>query len=274
MTHKKINMNIYVPDKKKAYCKFLLCDATDSCELYKQGKCAHDDFLWNKRRCPHQKIICEYGYTERAAKYNSWKRAMAYNHKDIHNILQIGYEKMAIVGGDYVFLPYPYLKNYRNSLSGVVNEYFVPLEDFDIEFIEKIYSFKPIALMGGEIMAFQDKYMPLFFRHLKEVLPELFDAFMEKHPQILEVLSEKLKDHRGRKAYIYTLKQGGILKDCHNAKWEIVGDELVCRENRSSLIPWASDSKRPTTVKVKIQNDMTYKIDNNDIVTENTVFVD
>lgn len=273
MGYKEINARIFCPDDKKAYCEIITCDAADSCELYAKGCCVQDGFFLLKVICPHQRINYEYGYTKRAAKYNAWLESIRYQYKDIHNALKLSYSKLAIVGGDYVFLPYPHLKTYRSSLSeNLVNDKFIPIENFDIDFIERIYSFRPLALDGGEISSYQNKYMPLFFKHLKELMPEKLNEFIEKYPESEEALSHYIRNHIGRTAYIYTLKDGSVLRDAHKYEWKIVGDELVCKENRMSLIPWVQ--KTPTTVKIKIQKDMVYEITNNDMVTGDTIFVD
>lgn len=270
---KAIYATIYSPEKEKAYCQIITCDA-EHCDLLKEGKCAYCDYILSPDPCPHNGFHREYGYTKRAQKYYSWKNQIKEKYKDIYLEIELNYKKLAIVGGDFVYLPYPYLDDYVNKVDESIKlKHYIPIEKFDVDMVYKIYTFKPIALMGGEIKKFQEKYVPLFLQHLKECMPDLFESFIKKYPNVSSSVEQKVQNYIGRKAYIYSLKNGSKIKDCHGYIWIKNDNHLTCEKNSTSLIPFVKIGK-PTKVIIEIQNYMTYEVDDNNSVTCDTVFVD
>lgn len=193
---------------------------------------------------------------------------------DVVNKLEFVDEKLCVVGGDYVYLPYPYLHNYINKIEGIVNKHFIPLSEFNEDKIKEIIDFIPRDLMyRAPISEYQEKCVQKFVQHLHEIMPEMLNKFLEKYPKYKEEIQNLLKDYIGRTAYIRTMTNGSILCDCHNDEWIIDNGYLVCKNNDMNLIPFIK-YKEPTEVKIKISENMTYTITNNNQVDENTVFTD
>lgn len=263
----------FIPQKKEqAFCKIVTCNAK-YCELLDQGKCTYCDHAFSHQHCPHNDFRYEYGYTQKAKKYYSWKDEIKKKYKNIYQNIELGYKKLSIVGDDYVYLPYPYLYDYMNKIDDSIElAHYISVDKFDTVMIYKIVTFKPRNLMGEEIKEFQEKYVPLFLQHLKECMPDLFVKFIKKYPNISVLFEHKIQSYIGREAYIYSLKNGSKIKDLHGYTWIKNDNYLTCEQNSMSLIPFIKQNK-PTKVIIEIQDYMTYKIDNNNLVTKDTLFI-
>ena len=275
--YKIINVYLFRPSFKnvKQRCEVLSCDACDRCGMYKQGKCVVKDYLFESLRCPHSALSKEEGYTNRARNYYSWfeKKEKQYGD-DLIDKLEFVDEKLCIVGGDYVYLPYPYLHNYINKIEGIVNDHFIPLKEFDEDKIKEIFDFVPMTLFDHKpIESYQEECVPKFAQHLKEVMPNRLYSFLSKYPEYKDKIDKIICEYVGRTAYIRTMTEGSVLRDCHGDEWTIDNGYLVCKNNDMNLIPFIV-YKESTEVKIKISENMTYKITSNDQVNENTVFVD
>lgn len=272
--YKIINVNLFRPafNNVKQRCEVLSCNACDSCELYKSGNCVFNDQIFSRTNCIHSRFNSEEGYTKRARSYYSWfeKKQQQYG-VNLVDAIKTGFEKLCIVGGDYVFLPYPFFDNYSNPLKWVEKGHFVSLEKFNSDAIYEICTYKPRALFGNdEITDFQKKHVPKFLQDLKEVMPELYDDFLTKYPAYKEIAEKHVKNFIGRKAKIATLKDGSIVRDCHHNGWEVKEGKLVCDQWKT----WLPFGKTPTKTEITITDDMTYDITDNDMVTDKTVLVD
>lgn len=271
--YKIINVHLFRPACKgvKQRCEVISCNATDKCELYKNKKCIMKRGFWGGANvyCPHGRFIITEGYTNRARSFYSWEAKRCREYDGYIDVLTICDEKLAVVG-DYVYLPYPHLKNYVNKIDGIISDHFLPISEFGAEKINEIYNFKPLALLGGEITSFQEKYIPQFLQHLNEVLPNLYHEFLETYPEYKSDIEAKVKNYIGRTATVSTLKNGSVIYDHHSNGWVIDNNQLVC--DKSST--WLPFGKTPTKVVIDITEDMVYKVSDNKMVCEATVFVD
>ena len=273
--YKTINVHLFRPAFKnvKQRCEVLSCNACDSCDMYKQGKCVVKEYLFNDIRCPHGKIYKEEGYTNRARSYYSWFDKKKKKYGDLVDALKFDDNKICVVGGDYVYLPMSHLCTYVNKVEGVINNHFIRLEDFVADKIKEIVDFIPLTLMErASITDYNNKEISKFLQQLKEVMPELYEEFFSKYPKYKEKLQYKINNYIGRTAYINTMTEGSVLNDCGD-KWIIEGEWLVCKKIKSSSIPFTVYNDT-TEVRVKITDKMTYKITDNSQVDENTLFVD
>lgn len=273
--YKIINVHLFEPAFKnvKQRCEILSCNSCDSCDMYKQGKCVFKEYFLSRTACPHGRMHKEEGYTNRARSYYSWFDKKEKKYGDLVDDLKFDDNKICIVGGDYVYLPMNHLCTYVNKVEGVVNNHFIPLEDFIVDKIREIVDFVPLTLIEhAPITDYDRKEIPKFLQQLKEVMPELYEEFFSKYPKYKEKLQYKINNYVGRTAYINTMTEGSVLNDCGD-KWIIEGEWLMCKERRSSSIPFAGYADT-TEVRVKITDKMTYKITDNSQVDENTLFVD
>lgn len=273
MEYKIININLFRPAFKnvKQRCEVLSCEACDKCDLYKSGKCVfHNAFV--RTNCIHSRFTYEEGYTNRARSYYSWfeKKRKAYGDALV-DAVKLGYNKLCVVGGDYVFLPYAFFDNYVNPLKWIEKGHFVPLESFTAEAIYEICQFVPRALFNREVIKdYQEKEVPKFLQDLSEVMPDLYKEFLAKYPDYKETAEDHVSNYVGRKAKIATMKEGSIICDCHNNKWKIENGKLVCEDWKT----WLPFGKTPTKTEITITDDMVYEITDNATVTDKTVFID
>jgi hypothetical protein len=262
-----INVHVFDPAHKstKARCEKLYCSNSKNCSLYKKGQCTLLD-KYNPVYCTYGELNKEYGYTQAARNFYKWQNKKKEEYKDYLDKLTSAHEKLAFVG-DYVYLPYSFLKNYTNSLSFMTDTYFCKKEDFTIENIIKIIEFKPLSAFYEEITDFQRKYMPLFVQHLYEEYKEMYDKVAEVYP-IKDIYSKI--SCVGRKALVKTLKINAKVYDRKNEYiWD--GEKLVCN-NFKAFFP-VIDTKQ-ANVAIYPTDDATIKIDDDNQVDENTKFID
>lgn len=271
--YKLINVRVFEPAFKniKARCEYTYCKNSENCNLYKQGKCVHDyTFIIGCIKCPYGKFSRVEGYTKKARSYSSWIKNKKDVHKDLLNAVEFNTKKLAKIG-EYIYLPYPHLKNYVNSLEGIVNEHFIKESDFTDEKILEIINYKPQALFGGTIKDFQKKEVPKFIQHLKEEMPDSWKNLKEKYPDKFKAIKEIGNNYMGRTAYLKTLRVGTTVKDIYGNLFYFDGEHLINENYKPSFSPFETSGG---LFKFKAEDNMTVKITDNDQVTGDTKFVD
>jgi hypothetical protein len=269
-----INAHIFNPAFKevKARCELTFCDNSEKCPLLKKGKCVQYIGIFGGVRCPHGTNKIEYGFTKRASHFRSW---MKDKEKQYESVLEkvdckYAYEKLVDLG-DYVYLPYPHITNYVNSLPFVVNGNFCKKEDFTPSVMLSIIGFRPLALMGGVITGFQEKEAPRFVDHLMTEMPEKYAELIKEYPEIQTKFSKEKMNYVKRKAILSTVKIGSEFKD-HNGNmlvWD--GEYFVCDDWKSLFLPFRC---KAASIKTKPEENETIEILSNDQVDENTKFAD
>lgn len=245
------------------------CDKYKICSFYKQGKCFSAG-RW-KTNCKFGNKRREIGYTSRAKKYyefkNKWSSDESYNKLE---------EPENIIGqiGDIFVLNTGYLYEkeeggyYIDRHFGQAPLIYVSKKEFTNDLIKFICDAKPKTIFDRkEIEAYQEKIVPRFLYELKTEFKELYDSFIKEYPEY----ENKKINFVGRKAYINTLKNGSELVDCHKNVWKIENKEIVCY-NWSTWLPFGKN--KGTETRIKITDEMTYQITDNEQVTENTKFAD
>lgn len=270
--YKLINVRVFEPAFKnvKARCKCTYCNNSENCSLYKQKKCVHDWRYLASIKCPYGKHSQTEGYTKRARSYSTWIRNKKDAHKDFLDAVEFSTKKLALIG-EYIYLPYPHLKNYVNSLPGIINEHFIKEAEFTGEKILEIINFRPQALMGGEITSFQKEEVPKFIQHLKEEMPDKYKVLKENCPDKVEAIEEVGSNYIGRTAYLKTLKEGSVVVDIHGDKFLYDGEYLINENYKPSFSPFGTTGG---LFKFKATDDMTVKITDNGQVDGNTKFKD
>lgn len=244
-----------------------LCEYEGNCPMYEQGKCVCETLFLGSIVCPHARRISDYGLTKRANGFG--KLASQWREKYTTTIQT--QNKRLCECGDYIYLPYPHLKVYGYAaFDGLEKDHFVKKDKFDVSVVRRIITYRPQALMGGEIVSFQKVQVPLFIRHLSEEFPELAKEYLEKYPEDKEKFDSIIVDFVGRKAYLNTLKDGAVYIDCHKNKWVKQDGYLVCNE----YCTWLAVGNKERICKQQIVGDEIVEIKANDDVTNDTVFVD
>lgn len=262
----------------KLEASVISCNMHESCSLFKNNQCVRVRSLGNQS-CAYGKEETVVGYTSKAKKYhdfrNKWKNHEAYG------MLKHPPAKLGAMG-DFVFFPYPHVgisETEKKELKLVdpwkINrgKQFIELERFDVDFIHRLCSFKPQAMMGGEISKYQKEVVPSFMTHLAEVMPDLYEAFTTAHPEF----SGKI-DHVGRKAYLKTLNPSPILDANKNypnldSAWYWDGELLTYTGGHISRISVIKDYEIENIVIRPTDKSVVTVADNNQ-VNQKTVFVD
>jgi len=268
--YKLINVYVFNPAFKevKARCEFTYCNNSDNCEMYKNGKCVNQRYMLCSILCPHAKRNIEEGFTKRASKFYSWQDDKKKQYAEFLDKITIENSKLSLCG-DYVFLPYPHYKNYVNPLDFIVNEHFCKLEDFTVDNIKTLLTFRPRALMGGEITDYQKIHAPKFIQHLKEEMPEKYRELKEIFPELMKIYKDIETNYVGRKAYIKTLKIGAEIFNKGKFIWN--GEKLISENFNSAFIPFDIKIGRLELIP---EDNSTVEITDNAQVDKNTKFID
>lgn len=253
------------------------CDKHKSCSYFKNGQCMNiRSFL--SANCKHGSVQTVKGYTSRAKKYHQFKSEWK-NHEKYGKLTHPP-TKLGLIEDDVVF-PYAFVRiqsdkegnlqvldpSFGNSVS------FIKREAFTIELIYKLCTFRPQAMLGGEITTYQNETIPLFLTHLEEVLPNLFEEFTTKYPHFVKKI-----DYIGRKAILKTVKPSTVYYRSKsysdlNQEWEWDGELLHYKKGHVSNFHITNDYEIAEIV-IRPSDKATIKITDNEQVDKSTVFVD
>lgn len=244
------------------------CDKYDKCSLFKNGCCLKVTSP-SMSRCKFGKIERIQGYTSRAKKYYQFKDK--YKSDDKYNKLSHPSNcRIALIDNYiYVNVTFTIIKyendNYLVDTAGFCDGgSWIEKDKFDSDLLYKICNYRPYAMMGGEITKYKKECIPDMLLQLRKLLPELYNSFVSKYPAF-----DITPNYIGKYAYIKTLVKDSILIDNNGNKFIFDGESLICQEWKSSFIPFDA---RTSEMKIKVTEEMTYKISNNLQVDENTIF--
>ncbi|MDE7090005.1 MAG: hypothetical protein K2O54_07790, partial [Prevotella sp.] len=242
---------------------------------YKDGKCLNCRALGGTR-CKNGKVTTIKGYTSRARKYEEFRST--YKNDEAYHKLDYPKNYVGLID-DMLYLNLHYLRvakpgaydNRPNQWGYVITDagfcsgtFFININEINADFLAQILSYKPQALMGGEIKAYQEKVVPNLVDELKKVVPILYKALIRKYPQF-----NKEPNYVGRYAYMKTLVDGSIIVSNHGDKAIKRGDMLYCEKFTGGFIPFNGEYAECT---IKIKDKQTYKVTDNSQCDENTIF--
>lgn len=141
-------------------------------------------------------------------------------------------------------------------------------ENFTVETIISLIKFRPRAMMGGEILSYQKEEVPLFVKHLSEVMPNLYAKLVKQFPEV-STLVEKYS-YIGRKAYLHTIRKGVEITK-KNEKWLWDGEYLTT-DNYHLVFSIAPYSE--INIRLKPKPDAVITITDDSQVSEKTKFQD
>jgi len=256
--------------------ELISCDRFQQCSYYKNNQCLNVTVPFGTR-CKYGKINVEHGYTSRAKKHYDFDHKYK-THEKYHK-LNHPPTKLGLIGEDIVF-PYPFIvittkeNVVRIEGPGLGSSIaYIPIEQFTIDLIHRICTFKPRALTGGIIKKYQSETAPLFLAHLKEILPDKYAEYAKKHG-----LTEKEINYIGRKALLKTIKPSDVLYESRNypnlnEKWYWDGEVLAYKSGHVSGFNVTKDYKI-AEIKLIPSDNSTVTISDNEQVSEKTVFID
>lgn len=254
------------------------CGMADKCSIHAAGQCVAINSIG--RGCKHGTKTTKKGFTSRAKKYyefkNKWK-----NHEK-YAALKDGKKKLAIIGKD-VYFNYSYIDlevkeegriQIGNMLYGVgTSTSYIPVEQFDEDFIYRVCEYRPEALMGGTSRAYEKEEVPTFLGDLKALMPELYKKFLKKYPKYNIGIN-----YEGRKALLHSLEPC-LVEDRSerypnlNSTWEWDGEYLNYEHGYVSTFGIVRKYE-VGEIQIKPGKEETVTITDNNQVTESTVFVD
>lgn len=159
---------------------------------------------------PYFKIERQYGYTKKAKRYRDIYYKMLDTYPELENSLKSINSKVKSYG-DYVYINLAYIDNYVNPLTKTdifLTKHFIPKSKFTIETMETLLNYHPYAMMGGEIMDYQDKEIPALLLALKIEMPEFYEQLYKNSSRVKEI--DKTITFKGKTAYLKTLTPGDV----------------------------------------------------------------
>jgi hypothetical protein len=254
------------------------CDKCETCSYFKNNQCLNIRAPFSGS-CKYGKVRTVTGYTSRAKKYYDFKKEWE-NHEK-YNKLKYPPGKLGAIG-DEVVLPYPHIYIKENENGSLTIEgpqlfsnkiAFININKFTSEFINKLCTFRPQAMMGGEITSYQRETVPLFLAHLKEVMPDKYAEVKSKYPGLIKEIS-----YIGRKALLNTIKPSNIIYKSRqypqfNEEWYWDGETLTRINGYVSSFN-ITKNYEVLEIKIKPSDKSTITISSNEQVGENTVFTD
>lgn len=191
----------------KATYSVAFCNNFENCSAYKRGLCALRNY---NRYCPYGKIKKVMGPTRKAKSSFSFIRNAREKYEKEPHIKNLQSLDILCKIGSYVYIPLNFLDNYVNPIQGDlgINKKFAKLDNFDVDFIKKVYEYRPLAMFGGEIQSYQREEIPNFIVSLRTEFPSLFGKCLreiegfDKHAENISFI--------GKKALIKTLAPGKI----------------------------------------------------------------
>ena len=210
------------------------------------------------------------GYTSRAIKYGEFKRK--YKEDECYGKLDEPNNKIGKIGDIFV-INMRYLHEIEGGRYKVETNIFshpliyIQEKDFTNELISMICNGKPRTFFENEIIKdYTEKDVPRFLYELKTEFKEVYERFVKEYTEY----KNKEMNFVGRKAYIYSLRDGTKLED--KATFVKRGEYLKSITNYSSaFLPF--DAKE-TELIIKINPKMTVRITDNSQVDDNTIFED
>ncbi len=279
--YKLIHVHIYDPrnsifkgsksDKSAAH--YYTCSASDRCDAYSGGQCVMIGKIFGGR-CPYGRKNVTTGFTSRARKYHEWISDIKEKYKDQLWALK-SVDKTAIKLGDGFLLPYsfmdmnkkvPFQAHGGGFCTGVP---FIKAEDLTPDALLSIVTFKPQAMMGGEIRDYQLKSVPKFVKDLHDKYPELFKTLVSVYPEAESACANY--DYTGRKALLSTINHGcEVIISKKSWQWD---GENITATNKDYMI-FSPVKWDECSLSFKPKEGESVTITSNDQVNDKTVFVD
>jgi len=262
------------PANAKAECETIWCKL-DNCPLREKGQCTFSPVLgWDK--CPYGRVDHETGPTKRANSFRSWIQERKDQYPDVSR-LSSPTQKIAFIG-EYVYLPYSHMSMNEN-VSFLAKSHafsngcaFLPIEDWTLVAVLSIIDFRPQALLGGEIKAYQKEQVPKFLEHLREEDPEMWQKVIAERPEL-----DKEPNYVGRKALLRTLHAPIVWKtkhDKYNVMWKWDGKRVYTSSYDTYNSTWGEIKLASVALEGIPEEDAEIVVQDNSWVNKDTEFVD
>lgn len=255
------------------------CDKHQSCSYYQNNQCLKVRSI-GTARCMFGSVSTIQGYTSKAKKYREFKNQWE-NHEQ-YSKLKYPSTKLGLID-NFVVFPYSFVRIVEQEdgeykLDGPLmfsgdTTAFIPLEKFTTQLIHRLCTFRPQAIMGGEIKDYREKVVPMFISHLKEVLTDKYEELIDQY----EGYAEKL-NYVGRTALLTTVQPSTVhYKSSRypefNEEWYWDGTHLTYKGGHVHKFNVTNDYE-VEEIRIKPSEKSKITISNNDQVASQTVFID
>lgn len=247
------------------------CEKHETCELHKKGQCALAEFLL--QRCPYGNRVHIKGPTKRSSKLNTWVNDFDTEHEKGVKAPPLKTPSSLSYVNDYVYIQYPTMidKNYAKEYGVQSLKSFILKTDFTPKFIVE-YIVKYVNKNMSWANTSNGGYLcDAFMRQLKTIDKELFEKTIEYDEEYMS--RYRSLTNVGRKAVLNTLTPNvGHYTDIHKSTWVYDGEYLVSTNTRASFT--LVETKQILEIKIKPTPNVVVKIECDEQVNDNTVFVD
>lgn len=260
----------------------LFCDRASECSYYQEGKCLNVRAMFAPP-CKFGAVSHVKGYTSRAAKYYDFKRR--YTEDPLYGKLLYP-KRTAAVMRDYLFIATGLVnvrkrreddEKCRKDINGYIISdpgfgnccVFMPKEDATNELLKAIFSFVPNTMMGDNMKKeWKEKRVPEILQDIKFCAPDIYQRFTEEFP---EYIFEP--NYIGKTVYVDSLKPGTRFTQ-KNVTWLYDGEYVISEKEvaLSFASPWWSQGGTKSVLKIKVNSEMTLKVESNEIIDDNVRF--
>jgi hypothetical protein len=276
-----INIVLHGGEKGRDIAKITMCDKKDVCSFYKKGQCICIPRPLNGF-CKFGEVDTKIGVTKKAKGHYAFEK----EHKEspLYHKLKRPFDWYIGLVGDTVILNLVYAsceklewdnwnKAWKDSNVFLLNQQrstnhysYIPLADFTSQLIYDIITYEPRTIMDNKVIVkYTNEIIPRMLFDLRRLLPEVYNQLLIDYPEVKNIIP----DFKGRTAKIASLANGIELKT-HSGIWFKEGEYLISNNYRPAFLAFNAKS---CEAKIKITDEMTYEIDNNSQVDENTEFV-
>ena len=267
--YKKILITYYDPNntffkstnKDRASYTVYQCCNHEQCEAFKEGKCVLRNGL-NSGHCPYGKVVRTQGPTKKAKSCSEFLRKAKEENKEVLAFNLEPCDKLCRIG-DYIYLNLSYLNNYVNPIAdklGIINQHFLPKENFSVKTIKTLLEYRPLALFGGEITSYREKELPPFIFDLQRKYPLIYQEVKKNGASLPEKMDTSFLI--GKKALVKTLapgivKMGGKFFNWDGEKLTTVGKVLSYDMGDEKVVVYPTDKSKCIICEEKTITDKT-----------------
>lgn len=252
----------------------IACDRYQECSLYKSGKCACLPMIFNPT-CPFGKRSRTRGYSERAAKYHTWKAQIT--SRETYAKLKTATKYIATVGTDLMSDMYCGIFWSKDKKCWTGPEFFhqthptiLPLTEITPELLFTLYRYKPYTVFDHQPMKNWESERNDWFTKLNDQHPELIQAFVKQYPDLSLAFT-----HIGRQAYVKTLKDGSVIKDEAGTAWIFDKTAMILRNDtfKPTYRSIFKDQNAVAQIQCAVTDAMVCTILSDEWVTPDTIYL-
>lgn len=218
-----------------------------------------------------QKHIFE-GYTPQAASCAEWRHIFT-SHEKYSELSSLASGIYFGVVGDCYFVYTTFVGvnwnedgTYKFETSTRPDTHvFIEKDKADADFFVDLLTYKPYALFGGEIKDYRQKIVTLILKQMRDLAPDLYEAVIEAEPTLAEIAPNFV----GKTVYVKSLKPDIDIHVQNYGTFHLSADRktLTCKDYHSAFIPFNAKTAEMT---IQVTDDMTYKVQSNEEVCEDT----